>query len=130
MITLIKKIIKYLGLGIVILIMAVMFISTQSYKTKYECTGKSSGEYGDYSKLYLELEEYLSWLDIKSYGNIVFEIPGIINYVSYRHIEKNGHMLKIYPAYSEPIKGDFSLLSKRLVLDTHFGIFRGTCKEL
>jgi hypothetical protein len=100
------------------------------YKTKYECTGKLSGEYGDYSKLYLELEEYISWLDIKSDGNIVFEIPGIINYASYRHIEKNGHMLMIYPAYSKPIKGDFSLLSKRLVLDTQFGIFRGTCKEL
>jgi len=101
-------------------------------ESSYECTGElSSGESTTQKTIYIVLTEYPLWTGIwsDSDGNVKLEIPNeTVDY--YSHTVKVGTMIQIHnPIYDSPgeIKGNFSTLSKALMLKIGDRFFTGKC---
>ena len=132
----IKKILKYSGLAVFVLIILFLSIATFSAaESSFQCSGETSFE-GSFRPMtiYMKLTEYRPWVRFwsDSAGSINLEIPNaLVEY--YGHLEAAGDQLQIYDTYPQKtLKGNFSRLSKTLAIDleSRFGFFDGTCTAL
>lgn len=131
-----KKSLKYVGFGILVLILLFFFIAKFSMtESSFQCTGEITREnVSQRSKtVYIKLTEYRPWIGLwsNSSGSLDLEIPNEwVEY--YGYIEEVGDQFQIYETYpSKSLKGNFSKLSKTLAinLESPFGFFDGACVE-
>ncbi len=130
-----KKILKYFGFIILVLIGLFLFVANfSSIKSNFQCSGKITYQETTESKtIYIILEEYRWWVGLwgDSDGNMKLEIPNE-DFDYFDSILENGNLLSIFKTSYNPnpekkLVGNFSTLSKTLDLDTSFGVFSGSC---
>ena len=98
---------------------------------RYECNGTiQKKEAEEYLTVFLKLGVLSShtklWSD--SDGSLWVESPN--QWVdSYTDLDKVADSYQIY-SYENELKGNFSTLSKTIMLDTDFGFYDGRCKEI
>ena len=128
-----KKSLKYIGFGVLGLIVLFFFVANFSaVESKFQCSGEISFEGTTRPmNVFMKLTEHRSWVGLwsDSAGSINLEIPNEwVEY--YGHIEEVGDQLQIYETYPQKaLKGNFSKLSKTLAIDLEspFGFFGGAC---
>lgn len=130
-----KKILKYIGIGLVLIILLFIFIINFSeVESSFKCEGEMSLENENTPEtIYLKLTEYRFWVSLWSNSNasIVIEIPNMV-YDYYSQVEEVGDQLQIFDKYPiKKLKGNFSKLSKSLAVQLEpYGFFEGTCSPL
>jgi hypothetical protein len=128
------RIFKYLILsilGFISIFLIIIYFS--EVKSNFQCFGKIS--YKGNTRpitIYVKLAEYRWWVGLwgdGSDGYLNLEIPNTwVDY--YGYIEESGDQRFIYDYEKYPqktLKGNFSILSKTLTLDTAMGFFDGVC---
>lgn len=124
---------KYLAILLaVIALLFVIVVNFSSVTNKYECPGALSSSDGSKnpSTVYFVHEGYRWWVHLWSHsdGNIKLEIPNkTVEY--YGHVVEVGTQIQIYDTPKD-MKGNFSILSKTLAINTPFGFFDGKCEKI
>lgn len=130
----IKKLLKYVGLVVILIItINVFIINFSTTETKYQCTGEivTDGT-SDSINFFMVHTEYRFWVHLwsKSDGKMLLEYPdGTLD--SYLYLKDSDPLIYIHESTSDTgWKGRFSSLSKDLRLSTYLGRFRGKCERL
>lgn len=112
------------AVGIAVLVVIFNFSAKE---TRFECTGTlNAGGNPDQRTIYIKLNEYRPWVHLwtDADGDLTFEVPNQF-YGYYTPIRITGDHLRIFDG--ENIAGNFSRLSKAIMLKVHTGYFEGTC---
>ena len=111
------------------LIIYILNFSVTYYR--YECNGtiqKNGVEENQTVFLKLGVLAFHTKLWADSDGSLWIELPN--QWVdSYTDLDKVGDSYQIY-SYENALKGNFSTLSKTIMLDTNFGFYDGKCSEI
>lgn len=130
-----KRILKYIGIGLVLIILLFIFIANFSdVESNFKCVGEISSENSNTPvTTYLKLNEYRPWVGLwgDSDASIILEIPNEV-YDYYGQVEEVGDQLQIFDEYpTKKLKGNFSKLSKTLTIQIDYlGFFDGTCSTI
>ena len=123
------KFIGYFILALVLLLSIVVGYS--SVESRFECSGEMTFDsISKPSTIHIKLNEYRWWVNLwsESDGDFYLEIPNVLVKFYDRVIDLDPQIQIL--GHQKEIKGNFSKLSKTLILDTSVGFFDGTCNRL
>jgi hypothetical protein len=124
------KKITLISLSVLLLLIIYVFNFSVTYY-RYECNGiiqkkEAKEDLTVFLKLGVLAFHTKLWSD--SDGSLWIESPN--QWVdSYTDLDKVADSYQIY-SYENELKGNFSTLSKTIMLDTDFGFYDGKCKEI
>jgi hypothetical protein len=126
------KILKYFGIIFFLIIgLFLVLINFSSRDSRFKCTGNITVENKSpkAASIYIKLEKYRWWVGLwsDSDGSLWLEVPNSWSDY-YNRIVDSGENLIIYDTYEKKLKGNFSMLSKTIAIETTVGYFVGTCE--
>jgi hypothetical protein len=123
------KAIKYMVVVVFALVMLFIFVTNFSAsESRFQCSGLVSlNRASTAATVYLKLERYRWWVGLwsDSDANLLIEIPSEV-VENYGHVIEVGQQLQIY-SFEKSLRGNLSLLSNSLSLQTSRGFFDGEC---
>jgi hypothetical protein len=136
---LLKKAIKIVLVLLLLIAAGVYFIANYSVvESRYACDGTySRGNELTQGQVFVKIEKYKWWVDLwsdgKSDGTILLEFrksrvdPPWTDF--YPHIDFAQEQVQIYDLKDSSI-GVISLLSKKITINSSYGVFDGECGEV
>jgi len=126
------KVLKYILVAVFVVVLLFLFVANFSaVESRFQCSGAVSlNGASSASTVYLKLQRYRWWVGLwsDSDGNILLEIPNVaIQY--FGEIIELGEQIQIY-SFEKHLRGNFSLLSSVLALETSGGFFDGKCTRI
>lgn len=122
------KLLKYLAVATSLAVLLFLCVANfSSVESRYECKGEVQLAEGMKSQiLYIKIEEYRWWVGLWHKSNASMWVESPDKWVSYYDdILKTGDRLQIFDSENRLI-GSFSMLSKKLSINTREGLFEGS----